>query len=119
VILRWSGKAWIRVPSPRPRNAQDAELTDISAISATDAWVVGSYRDQVKMMDLNLTAHWNGKSWRIVKNQSAPPPAHDGGLTGVATLSRTSAWAVGQYSSGQSEHMFIEHWNGKSWRRQV
>jgi hypothetical protein len=119
VILRWNGKAWTRVPSPRPRNAQDAELTDISALSATSAWVVGSYRDQVKAMDLNLTARWNGRSWRIVKNQSAPPPAHDGGLTGVAALSRTSVWAVGDYSSGSAEHMFIEHWNGKSWRRQV
>jgi hypothetical protein len=119
VILRWNGKAWTRVPGPRPRNAQDAELTDITVASATSAWVVGSYRDQVKAMDLNLTARWNGRSWRIVRNQSAPPPAHDGGLTGVAALSRTSVWAVGDYSSGSAEHMFIEHWNGTSWRRQV
>ena len=119
VILRWNGTAWKRVPSPRPRNAQDAELTDVSVLSGANAWAVGSYRDQVKMQDLNLTMRWNGKAWRLVKNLSAPPPARDGGLAGVAVLSRTSVWAVGDYSSGPSEHVFIEHWNGKSWHRQV
>ncbi len=107
------------MPSPHPRNAQDAELTDVSVLSEATAWAVGSYRDQVKMQDLNLTMRWNGKAWRLVKNLSAPPPAHDGGLAGVAVLSRTSVWAVGDYSSGPSEHVFIEHWNGKSWHRQV
>ena len=63
--------------------------------------------------------HWNGKSWRVIKNLSAPPPAHDGGLTAVAALSRTSVWAAGDYSSGSAEHVFIEHWNGKSWHRQA
>src|SRR4029077_10664169 len=79
VTLHWTGTAWSRVPSPRPRNAQNAELTDVSVLSGTNAWAVGSYRDQVKKMDLNLVMRWNGKAWRLVRNLSAAPPAHDGG----------------------------------------
>jgi hypothetical protein len=34
-------------------------------------------------------------------------------------VSARDALAVGDYSSGPSEHVFIEHWNGTSWHRQV
>jgi len=38
-------------------------------------------------------------------------------LFGVAVLSSSNAWAVGDDSNGAAFHTLIEHWNGTSWKQ--
>ncbi len=41
--------------------------------------------------------------------------ANNNSLYGVAVVSATNAWAVGDYSNGTTERTLILHWNGTSW----
>ena len=102
LIVHWNGKKWRR--QFLPGNAEN-ELTAVSATSARNAWAVGI--DVAN--DHALTAHWNGKTWSYVRN---PNPAHFNVLRGVAAISRTDAWAVGQNSVKEVK---IERWNGSMW----
>lgn len=84
--LHWDGTAWREVQSPNPRNTGDAsnELTGVVAISANNAWAVGTYEnDQTNFhQDRTLTLHWNGSEWSIV---ASPTPGATGQLTAVAS----------------------------------
>jgi hypothetical protein len=84
--------------------AQNAFLLGVSASSAGDAWAVG------RLGNSTLALHWNGTSWTHVMTPSG------GGvnqLAGVADVSPTDAFAVGQSGSGPSP--LIEQWNGTKW----
>jgi hypothetical protein len=59
LILRWSGSAWVRVPSPNV--GRDGELSTVAATSAGNAWAVGNVLTS-KSED-TLILHWNGKAW--------------------------------------------------------
>ena len=37
-------------------------------------------------------------------------------LNGVAAISSTDVWAVGEYSSGNGSLTLVEHWNGTHWK---
>ena len=62
LTARWNGTRWARVPSPSPggRNAFST-LTGVSAVSASDAWAVGSYGTGLN--DATLVLRWNGTRW--------------------------------------------------------
>jgi hypothetical protein len=55
--MHWNGTAWSVVPSPNPAAYLDAYL-GVDAISAKDAWAVGTTN-----WASTLIAHWNGKAW--------------------------------------------------------
>jgi hypothetical protein len=51
---------------------------------------------------------------------SPSPGSHSNGLGGVAVISATNAWAVGNYSSrtiNQAQTLIV-HWNGTGWKQQ-
>lgn len=75
------------------------------AISPSDAWGVASV-DGVSQFN-----HWNGSAWRTV----ITPPASDG-LFGLAALSGSDVWAVGdQALTNGNEAAPAIRWNGSSW----
>jgi hypothetical protein len=96
--------------------------TGISAVSGTDAWIVGS--------PARVAWHWNGSSWARV--EMAPPPHKllryagrprptETGFTAVATPAPGDVWAVG-WEGPPNDHglvnlwrPLIEHWDGHSW----
>jgi hypothetical protein len=82
-------------------------LHGVSAISSTDAWMVGVGRGGT------LILHWNGTAW---SRTPSPSPGLHAGLLGVSATSAASAWAVGFYatSAGQPRTL-IMHWNGTRW----
>jgi hypothetical protein len=84
------------------------ELTGVVALSASNAWVVGS-TGQFGGAG-TLIAHWNGKSWKRVRS---PSPGSSVDLNGVAASSSRDVWAVG----GVQGKTLILHWNGRSWQR--
>src|SRR5438874_1811018 len=106
---------WSVVPSPNP-NVVPSGLSGVAAVSASDAWAVGTSGSQMSHGQ-TLTEHWNGNQWSVVKSPS--PASMNNELFGVAAVSATDVWAVGFIShntaNGPVEQTLIEHWNGTSW----
>ncbi len=91
----------------------------VSFDSASDGWIVGSIPNQAGYNGFGLaplTRHWTGSSFAAV---SAPDTRfYDDTLSGVAALSATDAWAVGQHKrTGFKSPVtpFVLHWDGSSW----
>jgi hypothetical protein len=109
LVEHWNGKQWSVVKSPVlgrfPYN-----LRAVSAVAANDIWAVGTYTIPPGNISLTLTEHWNGKMWSVIPS---PSPTGDDVLLGVAAISTSDVWAVGDYSS--NGHHLVEQWNGTSW----
>jgi hypothetical protein len=104
LIEHWNGTTWSTVASPNP--APSDQLTGVSAVSATDAWAVGTASS-----GQTLILHWNGTKWSTTP---APESSNAYQLNGVTAVSATDAWAVGDYSDGTA-HTLTLHWNGTKW----
>jgi hypothetical protein len=81
-------------------------LSDVSASSSSDAWIIGS-----------IAWHWDGRRWRSVALPSVPG---DSSLSSVVALGPRDAWAVGSRSAPSDQivatHPLVEHWDGTGWR---
>jgi hypothetical protein len=106
-IEHWNGKKWAVVPSPNA-SAQNNHLDGVTAISVNDVWAVGDFQNASGVFQ-TLTEHWDGTAWRIVPSPSGAGP--QAGLLGVAAVSTSNVWAVGDTGS----NTLIEQWNGTSW----
>ena len=105
VSYHWNGSAWSLVATPTL--GVSSSLMAVSASTATDAWAVG-FSILGRHDDGTLMEHWNGTAWSV--NSSNVVTGFVAELTGVADLSPTDAWAVGQGNSA-----ILEHWNGSAW----
>lgn len=97
--------------APVPRPGQSSTLNAVAAVTARDAWTVGSYCPShckaSPTPERYMILHWNGTAWSLkVKGSS-------GSLAGVSAASAKDVWAVGE-SSGTP--LFL-HWNGTKWSR--
>ena len=107
---------WRIVPSPNGSAAADNALVQVSAGPGSRAWAVGfdGYNGSFR----TLIERWNGTKWAVVRSPSVG--SLDNVLSGVATQSATSAWAVGYTSVSVPPRIYhramIEHWNGSTWR---
>lgn len=114
MALHWDGTSWTQVATPNPGYpSSSSTLTAVSALSATDAWAVGTYGNT----EQTLVAHWDGTSWALV---SSPSPGGSQGsqLLGVSSTSASSAWAVGCYGSSAADlgqQTLALRWNGSTW----
>jgi hypothetical protein len=67
LIVRWNGRSWSTVTSPRP--GVSSGFAAVSAASATDAWAAGTAcLSQCNVVgaaktEIPLLAHWNGHTW--------------------------------------------------------
>jgi hypothetical protein len=107
----WDGSAWT-LEAPANISVYSNELSDVSMNTSTDVWAVGSYAPTA-VTDAPLTERWNGASWSTVASPN--PGVTESGLFGVAALSGTNAWAVGDYDSGSVFKTMIVHWDGGNW----
>jgi hypothetical protein len=112
LIMRWNGTEWSIVPSPSP-GPNINFVHAISAASANDVWVVGSYY-AADGATRTLTMHWNGSQWSVIPS---PNPAQSGNyLYSVTAISATDAWAVGNYRSSNDTFLTLTlHWDGSQW----
>jgi hypothetical protein len=85
-------------------------LVDVTALSPTDAWAVGSGEG---ISDKPAAAHWDGSAWNLVH---LPQPAHSDAadIRAISASGPDDVWAVGQYRHGLW-FSFSEHWDGTSW----
>lgn len=108
---------WHLVSSPNP-SASKSTLTSVTALSARNAWAVGR-SSPINVLQYStsstLIEHWNGMNWSIVP--SPDPGAGGNDLLGVANLSATDIWAVGDFLNGAQSTgpTLIEHWDGAHW----
>jgi hypothetical protein len=113
LTLHWNGTSWTQVPSPNP---SPAAAYGVSDASPGNAWTVGrSGKTSTVELPKTLTLHWSGTAWQHVFSPNPGPPNE---LTGVALLSTSNAWSVGDYntSTGGSAALTL-HWNGTNWAR--
>ncbi|MBW8485761.1 hypothetical protein [Actinomadura parmotrematis] len=82
-----------------------ADLRDIVALSAKDAWAVG-YKSGTGA----LIRHWNGTTW---KNVAVPAVAKAAYLESVSATSSKDVWIGG--TDGHLKQYWL-HWNGKKWK---
>ncbi len=111
----WNGKTWSHVPTPTPGGS--AWFNGVSATSPANAWAVGCICGGPGALGfaIPIIEHWNGKVWQ---RQLFNLPRNSGQFLGVAAISASNAWAVGEtnYNGGPSGAL-IEHWNGTRWKR--
>jgi len=119
LILHWNGKSWKHVASPSPGGSSGVtNLNAVTAASRSSAWAVGDYLSSQSGAYRTLILHWNGRAWRQVTSPNPGPGTSDSNyLTGVAAVSRSSAWAVGYYYAGSAWRTLAAHWNGKTWKQ--
>jgi hypothetical protein len=107
---QWNGTSWSVVKSPNVGTGRN-NLTAVAETTATDIWAVG-WSQTSSGIQQTLIEQWNGKSWSVVKSPNVGTSSNV--LNGVAVVSATDIWAVG--NSGNQTQTLIEHWNGTSWK---
>jgi hypothetical protein len=100
--------AGARPGGPASLFTMSGSLSGVAAVSARDAWAVGSTGAGT------LIVHWNGRAWKRVRS---PSPARTSSLSGVAAVSARDAWAVGSTGRPTSPKTLILHWDGRAWKR--
>ncbi|HJT54995.1 MAG TPA: hypothetical protein VJ761_00760 [Ktedonobacteraceae bacterium] len=105
-------KSWKVVSSPNTGIAD--QFNGIAAISKQDVWAVGDYTNSSNV-EQTLIEQWNGSSWGIVASPNVG--SSDNVLYGVAAVSASDIWAVGQSGDRYTGPLqtLIEHWDGTSW----
>lgn len=116
VAVHWDGASWQRVSLPLPKGSRFGEFVGAAAVSPDDIWAVGDV-SRAHGPTQALIDHWNGSRWTSVPG----PPKNRDSLYGVAALSETNAWAVGETgvttATGGGLRTVTIHWNGKAWKR--
>ena len=113
IALHFDGTQWSITPSASFSSAQQ-HISGVAAIAANDAWMVGSFERTNHLLQ-PLALHWNGQTWSMV---SVPNPSiFSNQLFGVAAISTSDVWAVGQTvpPSSVGVDTLIEHWDGTQW----
>jgi hypothetical protein len=115
----WNGKSWSVVPTPNQYSGAN-RLMSVSVVPRTDeGWAVGDGYDTPPPPDYRasvegLVEHWDGTAWHLVAIPAISEPQSN--LQGVAAISTTNVWAVGDYTDAQGAvKTLIEHWDGSAW----
>lgn len=93
LLLHWNGTAWSKSALPVTNSTG---ISGVDALSATDAWAVGTTASS------QLIMHWNGAAWSKVAAPLAYPNA-------IGFSSPASGWAVGGPA-------FLR-WDGAAWKQ--
>jgi hypothetical protein len=109
LALHWNGSAWTRFATPSP--GDNAVLLDVSAVSATDAWAVGTRQDVLGAEGAPLILHWGGSTWTIVDE----PSRVAGELDAAAVAPDGDLWTAGGGGSADPSAGIVAHRQGGSW----
>jgi len=117
LIEHYDGSTWSVVPSPQPGN--HSTLDSVDALSAKDAWAVGT-KSGFGAQESTFVLHWDGTRWTEV---SSPNPRDTGDarneLRSVVALSKNDVWAVGTYENDltnfHQDRTLALHWDGAEW----
>jgi hypothetical protein len=108
----WDGSSWTEFPLPNVGSNQNSLLA-VSDLPSGSTWAAG-YFESANWVQQALVEHWDGSQWSVIP--AANPGSGGDILYGVAALSDSNVWAVGdQRDSGGAFHPLAEHWDGSSW----
>jgi hypothetical protein len=121
LIEHWDGTAWTQIPSANVLvggQMADNLLYGLSAVSATDIWAVGAYRNSSGVYQ-PLAEHYDGTAWTL---KDVPYVA--GGNTvfaAVKAITSTTVWVVGYQryandASSPAQTLAMEY-NGSVWTK--
>jgi hypothetical protein len=111
LIEHWDGSAWSVAPTPD--TSGNAALYAVTVVGPNDVWAVGSSED-ADSQPKALLEHWDGSAWTITAAPEVPGSSAEY-LFGLAAISPTDIWAVGQYVGSLGFQDLTEHWNGTAW----
>lgn len=129
-LEQWNGSSWTRTYTlPDPPGPAEGDLTTVSASSASNVWLVGTYDPAYSSQSYdNYSLHWNGSAWTEIPMPlpGSSDPLFDYQINAIDAISPTNVWAVGDsgdnvadyFSSGgggTASGTLIEHYNGTSW----
>ncbi len=110
-VVRFTGRRWLRVPSPLVPQAA-------SAVAPDDIWTVGPLTGYG---DVWAAAHWNGSGWRTLPFPPLPPAVAASAVIGNASIEAyyaRDAWVdIGLTTATASYGIIVLHWNGQAWSR--
>jgi len=104
---------------PRPEAVESVSLSDVTATSSNDVWVVGD--DGWSGSGQPLTAHWDGAGWAIVPTPEIAD--FDYKLRAVDAVAPQDVWAVGNgivvppgagWTTARPTRM-VTHFDGAAW----
>lgn len=107
LMLHWDGTTWSRVTSPAVLDGARGVMTDVTVVSANDAWAVGEVYPSKPLL-----LRWDGTRWSQVP---VVLPANCG-PTAIA-MSSHGGWAVGECTVAARLHPLILRWDGTGWHR--
>jgi hypothetical protein len=106
------------VPSPNA-SGLDNTLSDVTVLSATDAWAVGEYSLDGYAAVRTLIQHYDGTAWTTVPSPNRLlGTGHNqiNSLLGVTAIASSDVWAVGYTVSLDDPYRTLTmHWNGIAW----
>lgn len=106
---------WQQVSAPSG-GSKSRLLYDVVALSASDAWAVGSESELDPYYPQALAMHWDGSAWTVVPTPM-PAGARSGVLRSVTAVSPTNVVAVGEYENGAGAYPVLAmRWNGTKWK---
>lgn len=118
-VVSASGSIWRVVPSPNPSisSVSNDVLEGVAALADTDVWAVGNYSNTSgNNVKHTLIERWNGSAWSVVPSPDMGSMGSE--LLGVAALSDSDVWAVGDVSTSTTANgarSLIEHYDGSAW----
>lgn len=113
LIAYWNGQNWTVTPLPGKLSSITGVFSNLTALSASDIWVVGGSGDGFNASTVIL--RWNGSQW----TQMATPTTVNARvfLKTLVANGATSVWALGSIYNNDTNasQLLIEHWNGQNW----
>jgi hypothetical protein len=107
LVEHFDGSSWKIVPSATQGNYN--YVRGLAVLDSGNAWLVGDTEGAPPTYTEHpLIQHWNGTSWTAVRTRVGEP-------WGVAALSATDAWLVGNKTTSSTYTSLIEQWNGATW----
>ena len=109
LIEHWDGRRWHLFPLPGAEPV--ASVISVLALTPSDAWIAGeqSYHYNNSGDDSRaLLAHWDGRSWRIVRTPDA--------WKSVRSLVATSRHDIWGLLSSDTLSLLV-HWDGRRWKQ--
>ncbi|HLX39627.1 MAG TPA: hypothetical protein VKR42_03805 [Ktedonobacteraceae bacterium] len=113
LIEQWDGTNWNVVSSPNVAGKGN-DLLGVTAVSASDAWVVGTHANTGGNFQ-TLIEQWNGTSWNVVHS---PNVDSNGVLWSVTQIPGSQkVLAAGTYTTGGNVgRNLVEQWDKTNWQ---
>jgi hypothetical protein len=112
LAAHWDGTAWRFTPVPSPPGHTVSVLSDVAAVSPTDAWAIGQSQRVTPNRAFApklFMLHWDGSSWTIV-----PGSAHSSLYDSTPKISAASDGTVLAIGNCGNDNITLS-WNGSRW----